>query len=427
MTDVTVAPPGGAPTAAPSAPPPASASEVVVSQSPVNAPNPVGSQAPDKPVGDIKGSEHRTQSRREAIKSAFERATKQQDEGAQRQPQQQRREQPKAPAANAKPGHNQPPEETKPERAQPHREQGRFARAPDAQAQQASPQNGRQPGQAQQPQQPANQLPEGTPYRAPPQRFAEHAKQEWANAPESVRGEVYRMAQEFDRGYQRAKADIDAFNPVRRFHDMARQQGTTLEKALTNYVSMEQKLREDVVSGLDVIVRNLNMKTPDGEPIGLRDVAYHILNMSPDQHRLTQAQNGQVAAQHQIGALHQEIAGLKSYLHQMHTQAQFTQTRGAVDHFADQHPRFDELGDLIENEIKLGFTLDQAYRRAELLRPAPHAAQTRNPSAQTRQPDRSISGAPSGGPSNGSAERKGPPPSRREAIQNAIRRVNGSL
>ena len=418
MSDVTVAAPsGGAPAAAPSAP----ANEVAINQNPTSSPNPVGSQAPDKPVGDFEGSKHRPESRRESIRAAFEKATRQQDEGAQRAPQARREtRQPERPAAEARPGHNNPPEETRREqqqqpRAEQHREGGRFARAPDAQAQQ-------QP-QAQQAQR-VNPLPENAPFRDPPQRMDNAAKAEWHKAPESVRGAVHRMHQEYARGYQSFKNDVDAFNPVRRFHDLAKSQGTTLEKALNNYVSMEQKLRQDVVGGLDVIVRNLGLKGPDGEALGLRDVAYHILNMSPDQHRLVHQQNQQTAAAQQIGQLHQQIAGLQNQLQQMHNAQQFTQTRAGVDQFAEAHPRFDELGDLIENEIKLGFSLDQAYRRAELLRPATHAAQTRTASAQTRQANRSISGAPSG-PSNGSAgsERKGPPPTRRDAIQRAIHRV----
>jgi hypothetical protein len=75
---------------------------------------------------------------------------------------------------------------------------------------------------------------------------------------------------------------------------------------------------------------------------------------------------------------------LKQALQQMHTEQQYTYTRGAVDQFADTHPRFDELGDLIETELKFGFDLDTAYRRAELLRPTTQAAQTRPTSAQTR-------------------------------------------
>lgn len=435
MSDVNVAPAGGAP--------PAVQNEVAVDTNRTSTPTPIGAQTPDKPTGDVEGSTHRPQSRREAIKAAFDKATKQQDEGTQRTPQ--RREPPKErPAAEAKAGHNQPPEQQpreqqqrEPRAVQPgqrgqvgegqadrqqHREGGRFARSPDPQ------QPTGQPGQQQQ--RARRELPPEAPYREPLRRMDDRAKAEWSDTPESVRGAVYRVAQEFQQAYQRHKADVDAFTPVKRFHEMAAQQGTTLEKALHNYTSMEQKLREDVVGGLDVIVRNLNLKDPEsGRRLDVRDVAYHILNMSPDQHRLSQQQNAQAAASNQIGQLHQQIASLQSAIQQMHTTQQFSQTRGAIDHFANDHPRFDELGDVIEAEIALGFTLDQAYKRAELLRPSTQAAQTRTASAQTRQPDRSISGAPESGAPNGAARstRKGPPPSRRDAIQNAIRRVNSGV
>jgi hypothetical protein len=80
---------------------------------------------------------------------------------------------------------------------------------------------------------------------------------------------------------------------------------------------------------------------------------------------------------------------------------------------------------LIEQELNVGYDLTTAYRRAELLRPATHAAQTRTTPAQTRS-DKSISGAPDTGPSDGQ-RRNGKPIARRDAIQNAIRRVNGGV
>ena len=414
----------------PAAPPP-SANEVPIDQSPVTTPPPIGPQAPpaqpdggDKPAG-------RPESRREAIQKAFDRANKRNEEAPQR----------------AKPGrgHNQPPEETPDEKTEPpkrevYREGGKFAKAPDQNAENAKnaqTQFARASDQTtlprQQPGQPGQRrqvppLPETAPYREPPHRMAEHAKAEWAAAPETVRGEVHRMQKEFDGAYQTLKGDHDTMNSIRHFHDMARQHGTTLDRALTNYVSMEQKLRQDLVGGLDVIVNNLNLKTQDGQKIGLRDVAYHILNMSPDQQRITQTQNAATAASHQIGSLHQEVASLKSMLGQMHNQQQFTYTRSAVDQFADQpgHDRFDELGDLIEQELNVGYDLPTAYRRAELLRPRTHAAQTRNPSAQTRPDDKSISGAPESGPSDGQ-RREGKKVGRREAIAGAMRHVNGRV
>jgi len=179
-----------------------------------------------------------------------------------------------------------------------------------------------------------------------------------------------------------------------------------------------------------MIVNNLGLKTADGQRLGLRDIAYHVLNQTPEQLKMLQQGNAQTSTARHIGSLYQEIAGLKGALVQMHNQQRFSYSRAAVDQFADSHPRFDELSDLIEQEILLSggqFDLDTAYRRSELLRPAPHAAQTRTPSAQTRTTDRSISGAPAGPPDNGAGRHSGKPIGRREALENAFRRVNGAL
>jgi hypothetical protein len=275
-----------------------------------------------------------------------------------------------------------------------------------------------------------NELPDTAPYREPPPRMAEHGRRDWAATPESVRGEMHRMHQEFGNAYQQLKPMADAFQPIAHFHQMAQQHGTTLEQALTNYTGMERKLRADVVAGLDMIVNNLGLKGENSQPITLRDIAYHVLSQSPDQLKQLQMGNQQAAAGHQIGALHQEIEGLKNALTQMHTQQQFVYTRSQVDVFADSHPRFDELGTLIQAELQLGFDLESAYRRAELLRPATQAPQTRetSPAAQTRAPaDRSISGSPGVTGSNPAPRRNDKPVGRREAIANAIRRVNGGV
>jgi len=199
---------------------------------------------------------------------------------------------------------------------------------------------------------------------------------------------------------------------------------------------METKLRNDVVGGLDVIVNNLNLRTAEGQQLTLRDIAWHVLNQSPEQQQILQSRNTQMAQTHQLRQAQARIEQLENRWREVQYQQQFVHTRGALDQYAASHPRLDELGDLIEQEIKLGFDLDVAYRRAELLRPSTQAAQTRNgttPAAQTRThtaqtriPDRSISGSAPAGPSNGQARPRAKV-SRRDAITNAIKAVNGSL
>jgi hypothetical protein len=433
MSDVTVAPSGGAPSAAPS--------EVAVDTNQAHSPNPVGSQAPDKPIDD---AANRRETIRQNIQAAADRASRQQEDGARRDAQRRQdgaREAPRA--ADARPGHNNPPEQTPRERPPQPREQGRFASAnapanTPANARNTPPANlqGNSRVNSAGSNAPANtprdyeRLPEHAPYRVPIRRMSDESKAVWAQTPEPVRADIHRMSTDFAKHYQSVKNDLDAYKPLRQYHELAESQGTTLERALQNYVSMEAKLREDVVGGLDVIVRNLNLRGPEGEPLGLRDVAYHILNMSPDQHRLTQQQNQQVAAQHQIGALHQEIAGLKNYLQQVHTQQRYAQTRSGVDAFAQSHPRFDELGDLIEQEIKLGFPLEDAYRRAELLRPGHTSGSARTTGGSARTADRSITGAPNGGSNGASMRSRGSSPTpenRRDNIMDAIRAVRGGV
>jgi len=409
MSDTTTPPPSPAPQ---SAPVPAQ-TEVPINQSPPSSQNPVTNAPPEKPAAD------RATSRREALQKAFDRASNPEAAKA--------KEAPKAPpkAAEAKPGHNQPPEATPQEKrpADQPRDRGRFAPRQGGNTETISTDPANKTGTDGQP---ARTLPPHAPYAEPPQRMAEHAKADWHATPERVRGEVYRMHQEFQGAYERYKGDAEAFQPVRGYHQMAQQHGTTLDRALHNYVTMEQKLRQDVVGGLDIIINNLNLRTADGQKIGLRDIAYHVLNQSPESHQLIQQQNAQQAAAQQIGSLHQEINGLKSIWQQMYAAQQFNHIRGGIDQFAESHPRFDELGELIKREIDLGFDLDTAYRRADRLLPATHAAQTGNPSAQTRPTDKSISGAPAG-PSNGTGRKPDKPVGRREAIQNAIRRAGGAL
>jgi hypothetical protein len=448
MTDVTVTPnaPAGAPVATPAAPA-TGPRDVPVNPNPVNVPTPVGPQAPDAPVGEVKGSEHRPQSRREAIQAAFDRANAPQvarDKAAAK---------PQPKPAEAKPGHNKPPatETEAPakldlkkrpvdQEPQPRGERGQFAprqqaassgmpgHAQNAQNTQNAQTAAQTAAKGAQTAQPRPQLPANAPFRDPIPRMSERATADWHATPESVRGDMHRITKEFKQAYDYYKNDYETMNTIRDFQQMATEGKTTLRQALTNYVGIENKLRADPVAGLDTIINNLNLVTSDGQKIGLRDIAYHVLTQTPDQLRSIQQGNQQTAAAHQIGALHQEVAGLKSTLQQMHNQQRFTQLRTGVDGFAAQHPRFDELGDLIEAEIKLGFDLDTAYRRAELLRPATHAVQNRTQPAQTRTTDRSISGAPSGGPTNGTGRRNPDKQmGRRETIADAMRRVSGSM
>jgi hypothetical protein len=405
MSDISQ--PSAPPPSAPSAPPPGQA-DIPITPS-QGSPLPVGSQAPDRPPGQELDKSSRL-ARRAAIQSAFDRSAEAREEIGQR---------PKpSPRQDAQANQRVPQRDDEAAQRQPqHREAGRFARTPEGAPGQA-------PGQA--PQRQYQPLHEQAPFRDAPPRFSEQARAEWHGTPESVRGAVHQMTREFAGAYQKYRGDSEVMDTVRPFHELATSHGTTLHQALTNYVGMEYKLRQDLIGGLDLIVKNLKLPGANGQPVNLRDVAYHILSMSPDQHRLTQQQNQTNASEMRLGQLHQMVEQLATGMGHMQYQQRFSQTRSAVDMFADSHPRFDELADLIKLELDHGYDLEQAYQRAILLRPgSAHAAQTRNTSAQTRRT--SISGAPDTGPSDGrrsSDGANGKHPTRREAIARAMRRAS---
>ena len=428
MSDVTVG--AGSAPAAPDAQP-ATVSpqgEAVVNTNPTPHQSPIGSQAPPKPDGQ-ESNQSSNLSRREAIANAFKKSEQAQAEAAERppadnKPRQQTREKPAA----------------KPQ--QPFREQGRFARDPARQQdgdQQQLPlgdQPQQQPRQSQG-QQPVVQnyepLPEGTPFRQPPSRFSEQAKADWNGAPESVRGAVHNLARQFQGAYEKYRADHEAMNEVRPFHELAAKQGTSLARVLNNYYGIEQKIRGDVFGGFDTLTRNLKLTHEDGSPVTFRDVAYTYLNMTPEQQQLTSQQNAHTASQQQIGQLYETVNKLAQNFDKLQYEKQFDNNLNKVDKFAEAHPRFAELAGLIKQEIDLGFTLEQAYNRACLLRPT-QAAQTRTQSAQTRRT--SISGAPDGGkpsntrPSDGRSQANGEAkqhPTRREALAKAMRRASSGM
>jgi hypothetical protein len=445
------APPPSTPTPqqAPPAPPPQT--DVPVNEAPTNTQTPIGSQAPPKPPA---------VARQEAVEKAFARAREAQEEAKKNAP---ARERPGM-------GHNNPPEATAKEKAAPekiadktertgqpseaqkrYREAGKFARDPAKPETQPAAAARATPGQQQLPLEPGQQaqpakppikpLDERAPYREAPGRFRDQAKAEWHATPESVRGGVYQMAREFQGAYEKYKADHGVMEELRPYHDLATKQGTSLRKAFDNYYGIEQKIRQDWVGGIDIVVQNVaranGWKRADGGPITVQDFAHHVLSMTPEQHQMSRQQNSQTSAEMQIGQLHQKLEKQEQTLNQMVYQQRFAGTRAEVDRFAEQHPRFDELADQIKIELDLGFPLEQAYARADKLRPssAPQAAQTRTPTAQTRKT--SISGAPDGGngrnpantrPSagqrrNGEAKH----PTIQEALERSMRRVGNGV
>lgn len=246
----------------------------------------------------------------------------------------------------------------------------------------------------------------------PPSRFSADAKAQWATLPDAVKGEIHRTHRELESGLERYRESATAYDEVREFAELARNSGTTMKAAMSNYVGIEMKLREDPIGGLSQIAENLGFS--------LKDIAAQVMGQAPDQ---AASQQDQV-----IRALKQEIAGLKEQVGGVTTTIQEQNKAGIlkqIEAFASDpaHSRFDELSAEIERQIQGGFDLSEAYRRAEMLNPLPPApviagpqTPAQEPAPQTRKGSLTITGAPGNG-SDPSAS--APSSSIRESIRNA--------
>ena len=240
---------------------------------------------------------------------------------------------------------------------------------------------------------------------AAPQRFAKAAQDAWAQAPEPVRAEVARMEAELTRGIQEHQ---QRWEPLKRFDEMARSGGTTLDAALSSYVNMENMLRADPVRGMVELCKNMGV-----DPV-----------------QMAQA----LAGQQSSGGTSPEFAAMKAELEAMRAELSgvgrsFTErdTIAQVESFAKNNPRFDELSGDIAEMLRTGYAKDlpDAYAKAERLNPAPvqpaQAAPAKPaPEAQTRKASLSITGSPASG-SNPSSRK--PAGSTREALASAFAQV----
>lgn len=278
--------------------------------------------------------------------------------------------------------------------------------------------------------------PKPTAFKAPPSRFDEAARAEWEAVPEGTRGAIHRMVREADAGVQKYKADAEAFEPVRKFHEMAKAGGTDLPTALTKYVGMEQQLRRDPIAGLQQVVSNLNIKGPNGQPVTLRDIAAHVLGQPADK-QASRAEAQTQALTREIEALKRQLGSVTQHVQTQQTEAKTSAVASEWQAFVAENPRATELeadmaeflrGFRFDDSVSVKDRLAKAYRYAAASAPEPIVAHTDTPplaqtqtvpKAETNPAGRkSISGAP-----NGSVEKAPQKRSRSEAIRAAMNRA----
>lgn len=266
-----------------------------------------------------------------------------------------------------------------------------------------------------------------------PKWLHDAGKAAWAQIPEAARAT---LAAEFDRRHAEVQAGLEkykdvqaslekykgaaeAFEPVRKFDEMARQSGTTLDKALAAYVGIEDAWRKNPAHGFAEVCRNLG-----ADPVAM---AQYVLQT------LTGAGVPRGGDSPEVVALKQQIAGLESRLgefgskfEQSQQTAQQREAIAQVERFADAHPYYAELEPTIAEllETKFAKTLSDAYDKALRLNPEVAAkieaekAEKAKPAeaAQPRKANLSIAGAPS----HGSHQPTKPSESPRGAVDRAF-------
>lgn len=253
----------------------------------------------------------------------------------------------------------------------------------------------------------------------------------WNAAPEGLRNDVMRRVTELTQGMEQHKAAADqvkaAFEPIRKFDDMAKQSGRTLDAVLTDYVGIENMITQNPLQGVLQICRNMN--------INPQALGQALAGLTPQQ-------MAQVPQQQQQPQTPAELKAIQDRLDRME-QAQKAQTvEATVSNFASEkdadgamkHPYFDELSTSIAEMLETGFAknLSDAYDKAVRLNPeiaarieqdkAAKAAKPNQPDpAQTQdKAKKSITGSPS---SASNASTRKPAGSAREALQNAFAQV----
>jgi hypothetical protein len=189
----------------------------------------------------------------------------------------------------------------------------------------------------------------------PPPGWSPAAKVAFATLPPEVQQSVAKREQEVNQGF----AKLAEYKPIERFAEMAKQSGTTLDRALENYVGMETRLRQDFPAGIVELCQRQGI-----HPVAL---ANHILarnGVAPSEGQAGETPQARQQASVDLTPIHQELNALKSYVQQQ--QSATVQTE--IERFASdpKHTFFENVKADMGRLINSGYAenLDDAYEKA---------------------------------------------------------------
>lgn len=261
----------------------------------------------------------------------------------------------------------------------------------------------------------------------PPPGWSPKSKAAFDSLPPEVKADIVKREQEVNQGF----AKLTEYKGIERFADQARQSGTTLERALTNYTNWEGAFKRDPFTAVAHLAGNLGMHP--------QQFAQALLQ------RLGSGQQLQTDADPNAMQIHpallQELAQLKSIVTNQESeranQHRQTVAQNVDTFFADPKNRYaDNVSEIMVSLINQANTSGQKidlpaiYETAcwmhpdvrQLLineratTPAASNAAKANAAAQARQASKAVTGAPARGETPTNA------PPANESLRETIRR-----
>jgi hypothetical protein len=257
----------------------------------------------------------------------------------------------------------------------------------------------------------------GKPYAEAPERFLPKAKEFWQNVPNVVKSDVYRVMQEAEAETTKFREAAEAFEPVRQYHELAKQSGTTLDKALERYVGYDRLLRSDPARAVTELLGS----------VGLTPAQYAQMVLQNPQLQAAQARPQMPQAPQQAQPS-PEIQSMREQIEAIQLRQATEAARPMVESFAQGRNDFASLqphiakvigSGIVEELYGAGLTpvqrLEEAYRIAGGRYFPSSAAPPASPEAHSAPPERrpvdpdgqkSIKGAPTSGNSEEHTRRK---------------------
>jgi hypothetical protein len=196
----------------------------------------------------------------------------------------------------------------------------------------------------------------------PPDSWSPSAKVAFDKLPPEVQQAVAKREDDVAKGFER----YQRFKPVEKFDEMARQSGTTLDKALENYVGIETRLRQDFPAGITELCQRQGV-----HPVALANAILARHGGSPQQGAagesdLQQVRDGslQQAPSVDLAPVMQKISALENFIQQQQNAGVQTE----IQRFASnpEHKFFENVKADMGRLINSGQaeSLDDAYDMA---------------------------------------------------------------